>query len=132
MSIEADVQRTAIEMLVDMNPTSVIVNRVEYVVDDDKGTRRTEESTIGPFNIALYNNTAMIAPKAVQIIEDGGKLDKVEWSALAKKDADFESGGNVSDSFYVEGKGKFRVITALDIETSGEVTGKLLFLEMLK
>lgn len=130
MSIEAEVQRTAIEMLVDMNPTSVTVNRVEYI--EDEGKRRTEESTIGPFNIALYNNTAMIAPKAVQIIEDGGKMDKVEWSALAKKDADFESGGNISDSFYVEGKGKFRVITALDIETGGQVTGKLLFLEMLK
>jgi hypothetical protein len=130
MSIEADVQRDAINMLVDMNPTSVMVQRIEYL--ESKGARTTATSTIGPIDIALFSNVAKGAPRSIQIVTDGVKMDRVEWSALTKADADFESGGNVSDSFHIEGKGKFRVQTVVDIDTYGETTGKLLFLEMLK
>lgn len=130
MSIEADVQRDAINMIVDMNPTSVTVNRIEYT--EDKGARKTVTTTVGPFDIALFSNVAKGAPKSIQIVTDAVKMDRVEWSALTKADSDFESGGNLSDSFAIEGKGKFRIQTVVDIDTYGETTGKLLFLEMLR
>lgn len=131
MSIEADVQRDAINMIVDMNPLPVTVTRIEYD-DDDEGARTPSESTHGPVEIALFSNVAKGAPRTFEVFGDSIKTDRIEWSALAKADADFESGGNVMDSFIVEGTGKFVVQTVVDITTYGEVTGKLLFLEMFK
>lgn len=131
MSIEADVQREAINMLVDMNPLSVMVERIEYN-EDDEGARNHSKTLYGPVDIALFSNVAKGAPKSFQVVGEGIKTDRVEWSALAKADSDFESGGNILDSFVVEGKGKFRVQTVVDIDTYGQTTGKLLFLEMFK
>lgn len=131
MSIEADVQRDAINMLVDMNPTSVTVERIEYLEDDDGG-RGPVTTTFGPIDIAIFSNVAKGAPRSFQVSTDSIKMDRIEWSALAKADADLESGGNIADSFYVSGKGKFRIQTVVDIDTYGEITGKLLFLELLK
>ncbi len=126
MSIEANAQKNAINMLVDSNPTSVIVNRVESIVEDGKISE--DESTLSSANIALFSGT----PKGIRILSDEITTDRVEWSALAKSNADFKSGGNVEDTFEVDGKGKFMVKNKIDIETHGETTGIWLHLELLR
>ncbi len=129
MSIEAIMQRKAIHMLIDRNPTTVTIERETYVAEG--GARVKQGTTVGPFDIAIYSNVIRTAPKTVQAMTDAVKLDKVDWTALAKADADIRSGSNVVDYFTVD-KGNFKVETVVDIETMGEITGKLLLLEMLK
>jgi len=128
MSMEAMIQRRAINMLLRMNPTTVTINRETYVSED--GARVKQESTHGPMDIALFSNVVRTAPKTIQAFVDSVKLDKVDWSALAKEDADIRSGGNVVDTFSADEK-LFKVETVVDIETGGQVTGKLLLLEMI-
>lgn len=128
MSIEAAVQRRALNMLINGNPTSVTINRETYTAED--GTRVKADSTHGPFDISIYSNVVRTAPKTVQALVDGAKIDKVEWSAIAKEDVDIRSGANVVDTFTTN-DGLFKVETVVNIQTMGEVTGKLLLLEMI-
>ena len=130
MRPEAFMQRKAIHMLIDSNPTSVTIDRESFV--SEKGARKKVTSTVGPFDIAIYSNVIRTAPVSIQEMVDSVKLDKIEWTGLAKADADISSGGQVVDTFTVEGKGSFKVKTVVDIETMGIVTGKLLLLEMIR
>lgn len=128
MSIEAAVQRRALNMLINSNPTSVTISRETYTAED--GARTKADSTHGPFDISIYSNVVRTAPKTVQALVDGAKIDKVEWSAIAKEDVDIRSGANVVDTFTTN-DGLFKVETVVNIQTMGEVTGKLLLLEMI-
>ncbi len=129
MSVESDLQIQSIDMLIDRNPTIVTINR--SVFSASSGGRTETESTVGPISLALYNNVVRTAPKASDISRDAVKYDKVEWSAIAKKDADIRAGANVIDTFEVANVGTFRVHTIVDITTDTTITGKLILLEML-
>ncbi len=126
MSIEASAQKSAIDMLVDSNPTAVVVNRVESAISG--GALLETTTTLASTNIALFSGT----PKGIRILSDEITTDRVEWSALAKSSANFKSGGNVQDTFTVSGKGKFFVKNKIDIETHGQLTGIWLHLELLR
>ncbi len=128
MSFEAAAQRRAIHMLVRMNPTSATINRETYV--SEGGTRNKVDTTHGPVDLAIFSNVVRTAPKTVQAIVDSAKIDKVDWTAIAKEDADIMSGANVVDTFTTN-EGKFKVETVVNIQTGGEITGKLLLLEMM-
>lgn len=128
MSIESDAQKSAINMLVDSNPTIITVNRVTQTFNEDTGAYTETEATINNVNIALFSGT----PKGLRVILDEIRTDRIEWSALAKSDADFKSGANVTDTFDVDGKGKFVVKNVVYIETHGQTTGVWLHLELLR
>ncbi len=128
MSIEAAVQRRTINMLINGNPTSVTINRETYIVED--GARVKVDSTHGPVDLSIYSNVVRTAPKTVEAFVDAVKINKVDWTALAKEDADIQSGANVVDTFTTN-DGLFKVETVVNIQTMGEVTGKLLLLEMI-
>lgn len=128
MSIEATTQRQAIDMIVRNNPVSVTVTRVIDGLNPDTGGRSQSTETKGPFEVALFSGV----PKALMISEDHIRADRVEWSALTRSDSDFASGGNVTDTFEVSNYGKFKVTNVVEIETHQEITGKLLYLELLK
>ncbi len=130
MNMIAATQKRVIEMLIDGNPTPITISRTTYVTEN--GARKAVTSTHGPFDIGIYSNVLRTAPKTIIALTDGVKLEKIEWSALAKADADIQSGSNVVDTFTIEGQGIFKVETAIDIQTMKEVTGKLLLLEMIR
>ncbi len=130
MRVEAAVQKRAIEMLIDINPTSITVSRETYV--SERGARVKQETTVGPFDIAIYSNVIRTAPKTYGAIVDAVKLEKVDWTALAKADTDIRSGSNVVDYFTTDRGEKFKVETVVDIETMRVTTGKLLLLEMIR
>jgi hypothetical protein len=125
MSIESDLQTIGINMMIDSNPLAVTVSRRTNAIVN--GARSETTSTHGPFSIALFTKL----PKAIAISTEGVQMDRVDWSALAKSNADFKSGGSVMDTFTVSGRGTFRVNNVLPIETHGVLAGKLLLLELL-
>ncbi len=126
MSIESDLQKKGIDMLIDTNPTSITINRVTETMVD--GARTRTSTTITGITIALYTKL----PKGFEVVTDGVKMDRVEWSALAKSTADIKANGMVTDTFTVSGRGTFRVHTVIEVETHGVSTGKVILMELLK
>lgn len=126
MTKETRLQEKTINMLLDLNAVPVTVTRKEYVPVG--GGRKEETSTLGPFKVAVFGSPARSTP----IFTDALKMDRVSHIALTSKDADFKSGGHVEDTFETPNYGKFKVHTVSPIEMHTEITGKVLYLELLK
>jgi hypothetical protein len=128
MSAESTLQKKGIDMLVDTNPTSITISRTTLTNKD--GAMEEAVTSIGPFNIALFNGPPRGLSKAIRISLDGLRTDRLDWCALAKSDADIKGGANDRDVFDVEGLGRFQVHTVFPIVTHGVTTGKFMYLEM--
>ena len=119
------VQKEALRMTIDTNPTLVTVNRTSYV--EYEGGRRKVESVVGPFKILIYAKSS--SRKADT--GDPGSKDSESWAGLALDDADFRAGAHVTEYFDTPNLGRFSVKSSTPITIEGKVTGYLLALERI-
>lgn len=129
MSAESVMQKKGIEMLIDTNPTTVTISRSTLTNKD--GAVEEAITSVGPYNIALFQGPPRGLSKAMRISAMEVRMDKLDWCALSKSTAVFKSGAENTDTFTVSGLGTFKVHTVFPIITHGETTGQFLFLEML-
>jgi len=119
------VQKEALRMTIDTNPTLVTVNRTSYV--EYEGGRRKVESVVGPFKILIYAKSS----SRKDTTGDPGSKDSEDWVGLALDDADFRAGAHVTEYFDTPNLGRFSVKSSTPITIEGKVTGYLLALERI-
>lgn len=122
------VQKEALRMTIDANPTLVTVNRTSYI--EHEGGRKKVESVVGPFKILIYPKSGNRSNRK-ETTGDPGSKDSEDWVGLALDDADFRAGAHVTEYFDTPNLGRFSVKSSTPITIEGKVTGYLLALERI-
>ena len=119
-------QKFAIDYAISLNPTSLVVERVEYL--EHEGARKKKETQTQTQTWLVYPKT----DKARFMREDAGSEDESEWGALAPSSADVKWGANVTDTVVIDNIGTFEVKSGKPIMIGTDLNGYLLDLKLVK
>jgi len=120
------VQRRAIKDSINMNPTSITIQRVKY--EEHEGGRKRVETEVGPFRVLMYGR----GPGSRKIEDEAGVRRETDWHMLTDHNADVRWGSNVEDTFEVPEIGKFKIIDGQEIRSQGKLAGYWIELERVE
>ena len=119
-------QKFAIDYAISLNPTSLIIERVEYI--EQEGARKKKETTV-------KNQTWLVYPKTNKAKfrrEDAGSEDESDWGALAPSSADVKWGANVTNTIVIDNIGTLEVKSGRPIMVGTDLNGYQLDLKLVK
>jgi len=119
-------QKFAIDYAISLNPTSLVVERVEYI--EHEGARKKKETRTKPQTWLVYPKKKN--PKFMR--EDAGSEDESEWGALAPSTADVKWGANVTDTIVIDNIGTLEVTNGRPIMVGTDLNGYQLDLKLVK
>lgn len=119
-------QKFAIDYAISLNPTEVVISRVEYV--EENGARVRKDSTIPKQTWLVYPQS----PNANERRAEGGLADVSDWGALAPRTANVRWGAHVTDSFVMKDVGTLEVVSGRPIRVGSDVNGYQLDLRLVK
>lgn len=119
-------QKFAIDYAISLNPTSLVVERVEYI--EHEGARKKKETRTQTQTWLVYPKT----DKAKFMREDAGSEDESDWGALAPSTADVKWGANVTDTVVIDNIGTLEVKSGRPIMVGTDLNGYQLDLKLVK
>jgi len=119
-------QKFAIDFAISLNPSNVIISRVEYEEVDGARVKKTE--VIDEQQWLVYPKS----PSAKLKREDGGNADESTWGALAPSTANVRWGANVTDTFVLPDIGTLEVVSGRPIMIATDLNGYQLDLKLVK
>ena len=119
-------QKFAIDYVISLNPTSLVVERVEYI--EHEGARKKKETRTQPQTWLVYPKKGK--PKFMR--EDAGSEDEFDWGALAPSTADVKWGANVTDTVVIDNIGTLEVKSGRPIMVGTDLNGYELDLKLVK
>jgi hypothetical protein len=119
-------QKFAIDYAISLNPTSLVVERVEYL--EHEGARKKKETTTQTQTWLVYPKTNKTKFRR----EDAGSEDESDWGALAPSSADVKWGANVTDTVEIDNIGTLEVKSGRPIMVGTDLNGYQLDLKLVK
>lgn len=122
-----DVQKSAIDLAISLNPCNVSITRVVY--EEKDGALEKDTPSVADQVWLVYpkiTNTSVSKKRT-----DGGHADASLWSALAPSTADIKHGAYVQDTVEAIGIGTFAVEKVSPIMIGEQLNGYVVQLKMV-
>ncbi len=120
-------QKEAVDFAVSLNPTWVVIDRVEYVEKD--GARERQETRLKPQTMLLFPKSAGKSGIGQGATDADAKADAFEWGALVPSTGNVRWGAHIADTFEVEGLGEFEIVSGRPLMIGSDVNGYELVLD---
>jgi len=115
--VSPEARKAHIQALIDMNPTEIVIRRVERVEAD--GAYTTTETTLPPQQVRIFRDAGT---NDSVVVTEAGVEYRTDYFMLAPAGADIRADVNTRDSFTNE-IGQFEVVDVIPSVVKGIVCG---------